>query len=189
MSEHDDKQWESLVSDWQSQPYAHIDLDALLARSKRRTFVAKLFLFMNVIATVGLYASFFLGLYEGDWEMPLMVYIAFGAVLSTVYVYYEFTIRNATWKLAESGPEQALIRAISGVEGAIKYCKLMKYSSIALLPAANWFIYEMGKSSDKEQWVVYAWGNGVVLMMYALAEYYQRKRQHEKNQLEQQLNA
>jgi len=181
-----DEQWDSLVDDWQSQSYKHIkhvDIDSLITQSKKRTLIAKAFIALNIMATIGLYISFFIGLYEGDWETPLMAYLGGGAVLSTVYVYYEIKIRVNTWKLSEGSPEQAVQRALSGIEGAIKYCWLMKISFWVLLPLMNWFTYEVGKMSDKPRLLAYAFGNGLLITSYLITHFYHKKRLKEKEQL------
>jgi len=183
-----DEQWDSLVDDWQSQTYKHIDIDSLITQSKRRTLIAKAFIALNVIATIGLYLSFFIGLYEGDWDTPLMAYLGGGAVLSTIYVFYEIKIRISTWKLSEGSPEQAIQRALSGIDGAIKYCWLMKISFLVLWPLMNWFVYETAKTSDKSALFGYLFVNGMLIVSYGITHYYHKKRIHEKAQLEENVN-
>lgn len=180
-----DEQWDSLVDDWQSQSYKHIDINALIAQSKKRTLIAKAFIALNVIATIGLYVSFFIGLYEGDWDTPIMAYLGGGAVLSTVYVYYEIKIRVNTWKLSEGSPEQAVQRALSGIEGAIKYCWLMKISFLVLLPLMNWFAYEVAKTSEKSGLFGFVFVNSMLVISYGITHYYHKKRIREKVQLEE----
>lgn len=183
-----DEQWESIVDDWQSQSYKHVDIDALIAQSKKRTLIAKSFIVLNIIATAGLYLSFFVGLYQGNWDAPLMAYLGGGAVLSTIYVFYEIKIRMNTWKLNEGSPEQAVHRALSGIDGAIKYCLLMKVSFLVLLPLMNWFAYETSKTSEKSVLFGFIFVNGMLVISYAVTHYYHKKRIREKNQLEEKIS-
>ncbi|WP_286265752.1 hypothetical protein [Thalassotalea atypica] len=179
-----DESWESIAQDWQSQPYEHIDVDLLIKQFKKRTMIAKGFIVLNLIATIGLYISFFFGLYDGQWPTPVMAYLGFGAILSTVYVYYEIKIRQQTWRMSDASPEQAIERYISGIEGAIKYCVLMKVSFWALLPAMNWFTYEMKKGTDKSVLPAFIIGNSILILSYAITHHYHKKRVLEKERLE-----
>jgi len=93
-----DEQWLSLSQDWQSQPYEKTDIQTLLKQTKKRTLLAKSLLLIDAIATLGLIIALLVGLYQGDWGTATIAYLAFGAITSVVFVYYEIKIRLRIWQ-------------------------------------------------------------------------------------------
>ena len=144
-----DEQWLSLSQDWQSQPYEKTDIQTLLKQTKKRTLLAKSLLLIDAIATLGLIIALLVGLYQGDWGTATIAYLAFGAITSVVFVYYEIKIRLRIWQHSCDSPDKAVANAIAGVESSIKYIKLIKLSCWLLLPAANWYVYAMIGESEQ----------------------------------------
>lgn len=178
-----DEQWLSLSQDWQSQPYEKADIQALLKQTKKRTLLAKSLLAIDAIATVGLIIALLVGLYQGDWGTATIAYLAFGAITSVVFVYYEIKIRLRIWQHSCDSPDKAVANAIAGVESSIKYIKLIKLSCWLLLPAANWYVYAMIGESEKSPWPPFFVINIIVVSLWFLSHWFHKKRAKELSQL------
>eukprot|EP00487_Bulimina_marginata_P007749 TRINITY_DN2932_c0_g1_i1.p1 TRINITY_DN2932_c0_g1~~TRINITY_DN2932_c0_g1_i1.p1 ORF type:complete len:124 (+),score=46.04 TRINITY_DN2932_c0_g1_i1:142-513(+) len=50
-----DETWAELTQDWQTQPTAKADISALVKRTRRRTYVAKICFILNIVATLEYY--------------------------------------------------------------------------------------------------------------------------------------
>ena len=174
-----DQQWDDLVDDWQSQPVEKVDTNKLIKQLKKRTFYAKFILLLDVVATIGLFWSFIWSLQEETVHMPTTVFLGVGAVGSLIYTILEFKIRIATWQLDASDAEQVFNKNISGLKGAIQYANLWLYSCYIMLPLANWFVWEVGKTTDKSMLFGYLFANGMLVSMFVGAKYYQKLRQKE----------
>lgn len=178
-----DEQWLSLSQDWQSQPYEKTDIQALLKQTKKRTLLAKSLLVVDVIATLGLIIALLVGLYQGDWGTATIIYLAFGAVTSVVFVYYEIKIRLRIWQHSCDSPDKAIVNAIAGVESSIKYIKLIKLSCWLLLPAVNWYIYVMIGETEKSTWLPFFVINMVIVSLWLISHWFHQKRTKELIQL------
>lgn len=178
-----DEQWLTLSQDWQSQPYEKADIQALLKQTKKRTLLAKSLLAIDIIATVGLIIALVVGLYKGNWGTATIAYLAFGAITSVVFVYYEIKIRLRIWQHSCDSPDKAVANAIVGVESSIKYIKLIKLSCWLLLPAANWYIYAMISESEKSPWPPFFVINIVIVSLWSLSHWFHKKRAKELSQL------
>jgi hypothetical protein len=178
-----DEQWLSLSQDWQSQPYEKTDIQALLKQTKKRTLLAKSLLVIDVIATVGLIIALLVGLYQGDWGTATIAYLAFGAITSVVFVYYEIKIRIRIWQHSCDSPDKAVANAIAGVESSIKYIKLIKLSFGLLLPAVNWYIYAMIGETEKSPWPPFFVINMVIVSLWLISHWFHQKRTKELIQL------
>ena len=178
-----DEQWLSLSQDWQSQPYEKTDIQALLKQTKKRTLLAKSLLVVDVIATLGLIIALLVGLYQGDWGTATIIYLAFGAITSVVFVYYEIKIRLRIWQHSCDSPDKAIVNAIAGVESSIKYIKLIKFSCWLLLPAVNWYIYAMIGETEKSPWPPFFVINMVIVSLWLISHWFHQKRTKELIQL------
>jgi hypothetical protein len=178
-----DEQWLSLSQDWQSQPYEKTDIQALLKQTKKRTLLAKSLLAIDAIATIGLIIALVVGLYQGDWGTATIAYLAFGAITSVVFVYYEIKIRLRIWQHSCDSPDKAVTNAIAGVESSIKYIKLIKLSCWLILPAANWYIYAMIGGSEKSPWPPFFVINIVIVSLWLVSHWFHKKRTKELSQL------
>ena len=65
-----DDQWQSLVDDWQSQPYQKVDIQALLKQSQKRTLGAKLLLLFDIVATLAIIIAFIVGYVGNTMSTP-----------------------------------------------------------------------------------------------------------------------
>lgn len=178
-----DEQWLTLSQDWQNQPYEKTDIQALLKQTKKRTLLAKSLLAIDIIATVGLITTLLIGLYQGDWGTATIAYLAFGAITSVIFVYYEIKIRLRIWKHSCDSPDKAVANAIAGLESSIKYIKLIKLSCWLLLPAVNWYIYVMIEESEKSPWPPFFVINLVIVILWLVSHWFHQKRTKELNQL------
>ena len=178
-----DEQWLSLSQDWQSQPYEKTDIQALLKQTKKRTLLAKSLLVVDVIATLGLIIALLVGLYQADWGTATIIYLAFGAITSVVFVYYEIKIRLRIWQHSCDSPDKAIVNAIAGVESSIKYIKLIKFSCWLLLPAVNWYIYAMIGETEKSPWPPFLVINMVIVNLWLISHWFHQKRTKELIQL------
>ena len=178
-----DEQWLALSQDWQEQPYEKTDIDALLKQTKKRTLLAKSLLGIDIVATIGLIIALVVGLYQGDWGNATIAYLAFGAIGSIVFVYYEVKIRFHIWQHSCDSPDRAIDNAISGVESSIKYIKLVKLSCWALIPAANAYLYAMIGETEKPILPALLFMNIFVVTMWGITHWFHRKRNKEYQQL------
>ena len=178
-----DDSWLAISRDWQEQPYEKANLDALVRKTRRRTWWAKACLVSNIIATAGMLLALLVGLYQGDWEMPHLVALAVLFAASVVYIYIEIKIRSAAWQLNDAGPDHALKAAISGGESSLQYARLMKWSWYLLIIPLNWYAYAMMEFREKITWKTFVFINGFLLVMYIGTHIYQKKRERELNSL------
>ncbi|MFD2164763.1 hypothetical protein ACFSJY_00660 [Thalassotalea euphylliae] len=183
-----DEQWDSLVDDWQSQPYEKVDTNKLIKQLKKRTFYAKLVLFLDVIATVGLAWSFFWSLDNDDFNLPTTIYLGVGAVGSLIYTILAFNIRFATWRMDASDPEQVFHKNMSALKGAIQYANLWVYSCYIILPLGNWFVWEIGKTTEKSMFYGYVFMNSLTLFMIACGLVFKARRQRELDSMNEIIN-
>ncbi|WDE06463.1 hypothetical protein SG34_005955 [Thalassomonas viridans] len=180
-----DDSWLAISQDWQEQPYEKANLDALVRKTRRRTWWAKACLVANILATAGMLVTLLVGLYRGDWETPHLVTLAVLFVSSVVYVYIEIKIRSAAWQLNDAGPDHALKAAISGGKSSLQYARLMKWSFYFLIIPLNWYAYAMMEFREKITWKTFAFINVFLLVMYICTHIYQKKRERELASLKQ----
>lgn len=178
-----DDQWLTLSQDWQSQPYQKTDIQTLLKQTKKRTQQAKLLLALDIIATIGLFITLLVGLYQGDWQAATITYLIFGVITSLVFVYYEIQIRLRIWQHSCDSPDKAVANAIAGIESSIKYIKLIKLSCWLLLPVANFYLYVVLEASEKSPWLAFFAMNTFIFSMWFLANWFYKKRNKQLSQL------
>ena len=180
-----DENWLAISQDWQDLPYEKTDVDALVKKTKRRTWWAKFVMGLNIIATVGILIALLVGFYRGDWQTPTLVYTGFVFIASVVFIYYEVKIRLAAWQLTDAGPDDALKAAISGCQSSLHYARLVKWSFYLLTVPVNWYVYAMMEFKAKITWKTFVITNVILLVMYLINQRYQKKRQRELSLLEQ----
>lgn len=178
-----DENWLLISKDWQSQPVPKTDIEQLLKRTRRRTNGAKTCFALNVIATLGLLIAFVYGSLSGQLGKPMNTYLGIGGLLSLVMVYYEMKIRLSAWKGLCDSPQKAIEHAITGCKSSMQYMMLTKASTVPFFFLMNWFIYTVGKTSDKPVLVAFIFANGFVVGVYIIADYLHQKRKKEYQQL------
>ena len=178
-----DEDWLALTEDWQAQPYEKTDIQALLKQTRRRTLWAKAILILDCVATLGLIIALCIGLYQANWDNATLMYVAFGSLLSTVFVYYEIKIRHHPWKHSCDSPDKAIINAVAGCQSSIKYIKLIKLSCYFMLPAINCYIYVMRHGTEKPLWPAFLIINLFVFTLWIVAHLFHLKRSNELKQL------
>lgn len=183
-----DDTWAELSQDWQSQPYEKVDIKALLAQTRKRTFWAKFLLSLNILATISFIVVVIILWISDSQDTATMTYLIFGAVGSIIFVYYEINIRLNAWQQISVSPELAVKNAIKGVESSIQYIRLTKFSCWFLIPAGSWYVIEMAKQADKPIWLGLILMNGAVAVMWGITHCFHRKRNAELAQLKLSLN-
>jgi hypothetical protein len=178
-----DDTWTELSQDWQAQPTAKTDINALVKRTRKRTRQAKFVFALDIILALAIILFFFYGVYDGQWGEPTNIYAGLGGLAAGVFVYLETKIRVATWSHLCDSPEKAIDNAIAGSESALKYLLFSKISLLPLLPLLNWYIYAMSQTSDKTVWFAYLMANSLMLVIYLVVEFLHRKRKKEYCQL------
>ncbi|NMP30887.1 hypothetical protein HII17_04860 [Thalassotalea sp. M1531] len=183
-----DEQWDSLVEDWQSQPYEKVNITKLIHQLKKRTLYAKSVLGLDVLATLFLFSALFYELKQVPVDIATVIFVGIGAVGSLIYTIVEFNIRIKTWRLDASDPKQAFEKNISGLKGAIQFANLWLYSCYIICPIVNWYIWELSKTSEKPILPAYLFANGLVAVMLIGAYIYKNKRQTELKQMNDIIN-
>lgn len=178
-----DEQWQSLSQDWQSQPVEKTDIQALLKQTKRRTTWAKTCFALNILATAGLFISFFYGVMIGEFGTPWNLYLGGAGLMSLIFVYYEMKIRAKTWRQISDSPDQAIENALAGCESSMKYMSLTKWSCLPFGVLANWFVYSVGKEGDKPMLGALIFINVFIAVMFLITELIHRKRKKEFKEL------
>ncbi|MCO4797656.1 MAG: hypothetical protein KC484_00450 [Colwelliaceae bacterium] len=178
-----DEEWDSLTQDWQTQSFEKTDIQALLKQTKKRTRWAKSCYVLNIIATLGLLASFIYGLLEGEFGKPWNTYLGMGGLMSLIFVYYERKIRIKTWSQVSDSPDKAIENALAGCESAIKYMALTKWSCLPFGVLANWFVYSIGQEENKSVLSAFIFINVFIGIMYFITDVIHRKRKREQKEL------
>ena len=178
-----DDTWAELTQDWQAQPTAKTDIAALVKRTRRRTYGAKLCFILNILATLSILIAFVYGIYQGEWGEPVNIYLGFGGLFSIAFIYFEMKVRVAAWSKLSDSPEKAIDNAISGCESSMKYMRITQISLLPFLPLVNWFIYSLAQTSSKAVLPAYLFANGFMLVVFIVVDYLYRKRKKERQQL------
>lgn len=144
-----DEQWANLTKDWQAQPVPKTDIKRLLRQTRSRTWRAKGLFISNIIATFGLLASWLYGWLASEWDRSLVSYLGVTGVLSIVFVYYEFKIRQSVWQQISDSPDNALQNALKGYESSLNYIRLIYWSFIPIFIVVN--IYLVAAAIEAEQ--------------------------------------
>jgi len=175
--------WAELTQDWQAQPVPKTDIEQLLKRTRRRTNGAKFCFALNALVTLGLLIAFIYGVFAGQLGEPMNTYIGLGSLISIVLVFYEMKIRLAVWRSLCDSPSKAVDHAISACKSSMQYMVLTKVSTVPFFFLMNWFIYTIGKTSDKPLLMAYLFANGFLVVVYIATDYLHRKRRKEYQQL------
>ena len=174
-----DEQWDELVNDWQSQPYEKVDTDALVKKLKKRTRGAKLMLLCNVLGTIAIFSVFIWSLVKQDPDHVVSIFSGVGGLLSLIYTVIEIKIRTATWKMDATDPEQVFNKTLSSLKGSVQYAKLWLFNCYLLIPGINWFLWEIGKTSEKDMLVGYLLANSINATFIIGGLIYQKRRKAE----------
>ncbi|WP_448211355.1 hypothetical protein [Colwellia sp. MEBiC06753] len=178
-----DDNWQTLVDDWQSQPYQAQDIDKLVKQLSHRTLMAKVILAFDILATLFLLGCLVYQLKTDPDDTATLVFLAVGGLGSLVYTILEFRIRIRTWQLDASDPQQAFEKSISGIKGAIHYANLWIYTSYLMYPLVNWYIWELGKTATKPILPAYIMANALVTVMVIGGVIFKRRRAVELNRM------
>lgn len=178
-----DEQWATLTQDWQDQPIVHTDVKELLKQTKRRTIKAKLLFGSNILATIGLLYSWLYGWLWGNWERPLVNYLGFGTVISIIFCYLEYKVRQKAWANINDGPDMAISNAVESYRSSLNYIKLTKWSCLPMLFIANYFLYEVAVEAEKSPIKGIIIFNLFIAIVYAITHAIGVKRQKELDTL------
>ncbi|MDO6426329.1 hypothetical protein Q4489_04855 [Thalassotalea sp. 1_MG-2023] len=175
-----DEQWQELAKDWQQQPTEKADIKKLLKETKRRTRKAKCLFWGNVVATIGLlFGAMYGTLIEDSWERSFLSYMWGSFVLSVVFCYYEYKIRQTAWQQINDSPENAVNNAIKGIESSLSYIRLTKWSCLPFGLLANFFVYETALNAEKPAMNGLITINILIVLMFAITHWFGLKRQKE----------
>jgi hypothetical protein len=178
-----DEQWAVITQDWQTQPVQETDVVALLKQTKRRMLWAKVFLTLNVIAVVGIFIYFIIGLSQGDLGTPMNTYLGMSGLVMTIFVYYEIKIRLQTWRQCCDSPDKAIDNAIAACQSSIKYMILNKLACIPFTIMGNWFVVVMAFENDKPIWTGLIFVNVILITIYIVSDKFHKKRKEEYQRL------
>lgn len=175
-----DEQWQVLTQDWQQQPTEKTDIKKLLKETKRRTRKAKCLFWGNVVATLSLLCGAIYGtVFEDSWERAFIGYMWGSFVLSVIFCYYEYKIRQVVWQQINDSPEKALQNAIKGIESSLSYIRLTKWSCLPFGLLANFFVYETAINAEKPATNGLIAVNVFIAVMFAITHWFGVKRQKE----------
>ena len=181
-------EWLAISEDWQSQPYEKVDMQSLLAQTKRKMNYSKAILAFDFFGTLILIVAAIYGYFIEQWETPTIIYLAVAGLLSIVFVYYEVKIRLASWRLFDINPENVIENAIAGCQSSIQYIMLVKLSCYGLMPLMNWYLVEIISMQEKAIVKPLVIANSLLIGMYLIAHYYHVKRKNELTQLTSSLD-
>lgn len=181
----DDPNWQSLASDWQSQPVIETDIKALIKETKRRTRWAKILLGLDIVGTIGILIGFIYQFFTPEQDTHLIIYLGLATLGTIIYTIYAIRIRRAAWASMCESPERALETAIKGAESSLKYIQAIIWSLYAMTPLANWFVYSVATSREKSP----LWGlvvfNLIMLVSFVALARIKKRRVNELAQLNQ----
>lgn len=179
-----DQQWQEIAQDWQQQEYKKTDIKALTKQTAARIFKAKLLFAFDLIATlfIVVYFAFNFNNFE---DKASFYYMAFAAIGTPIYMFYAIKIRRASWQLGQGTPSSALFAALAACRSSINYLQLLKFSSYIMFVAVNWYIYELGKTSEKSIWLAILLANIPIFLIYYISHRMQNKRLIELTKLQQ----
>lgn len=186
MSLLDDPQWQSLASDWQSQPVVETDIKALIKETKQRTRWAKALLGFDIIGTIGIFIGFIYQFFAAEQDNHLKIYLGLATLGSFIYTVYAIRIRKAAWSAMCESPERALETAIKGAESSLKYIQAIIWSFYGMTPLANWFIYNVATSREKSPFWGLAVFNIIMLVSFVAMARIKSRRAKELAHLNQQ---
>lgn len=178
-----EQEWQNLTQDWQSQDYVKTDMQALLRRTRIRTYWAKSYMALNILATIGLVVAFFVGLYQGEWGGAINTYLAGVSIISVIFSYYEFRIRVKTWQQCCGSPDKAIEQAIDGCLSSIKYIKLTKITFLAFLLMINWLFFALEQQQNEPDRLSLILVNGTFLVLFVITHLLHLKRKKEYREL------
>ena len=180
-----DEQWQSLSQDWQAQPFKKTDMQALVSKTKKRTYWAKALLALDVLATVFIFVMFVYGFYAEKWSTATQTFLFCSGIGSIIYVYYEFQIRLNTWQQNCGSPDNALTNGIASCQSSIKYIKLIKLWFWITLPGVNWYLYVMSHELEKSLVLSAIIINGIIVITWLVTHVFHKKRIKELKELSQ----
>lgn len=182
-----DEQWASLTQDWQEQPVPKSDIKRLLKQTRSRTWRAKGLFFSNVVATIGLLVSWLYGWLVSEWDRSLVSYLGVTGVLSIVFVYYEFKIRQSVWQQISDSPDNALQNALKGYESSLNYIRLIYWSFIPIFIVVNIYLVAAAKEAEQPILPGLIFGNVFLIICLLITWGYGVKRKKEFNALSERI--
>ncbi len=178
-----DEQWAAITQDWQTQPVQESDVVALLKQTKWRMLWAKAFLALNILAVVGIFFYFILGLIHGNFGTPVNTYLGMSGLVTMIFVYYEIKIRLKTWRQCCDSPDKAIENAIAACQSSIKYMILNKLACIPFGVMGNWVVVVMAFENDKPIWRGLIFINVILITIYIVSDRLHKKRKEEYQRL------
>lgn len=178
-----DMQWAELAEDWQSQPYPKTDINKLIQKTKRRVIAAKCCLALDVLGTIAIFIFFLVSLFSDNQNKATLYYLGFGSIFALAFCIHTVRFRIQGWRQLSDSPDQAITNAIANCKSSIKYLQMSKLSCYLLLPAVNWYLYELATSADKPLWPPLLFINIFVAVVWGVSHYLLSKRKSELIQL------
>lgn len=177
--------WDSLVDDWQTQPYEKVDMTKLVKQLRRRTLGAYANLALDIVATIFLFvACYWVSVNEPE-DRATIIYLAIGGVGSLIYTIFEIKIRLATWKMDATSPSEYFEKNMSALRGSVRFANVWLVSCYIMLPIINWYVWELGKTTEKNINLAYLLANFFVVVLIVLGMIFKRRRKSELSRLEE----
>lgn len=178
-----DMQWAELAEDWQSQPYPKTDINKLIQKTKRRVIAAKCCLALDVLGTLAIIVYFLITLFSVEQNTATLYYLGFGSIVTVAFCIHTVRFRLQAWRQLSDSPDKAITNAIANCKSSVKYLQVCKLSCYLLLPAVNWYLYELSASADKPMWPPLLFINVFVGFVWGVSHYLLSKRKIELIQL------
>ncbi|MGB1199121.1 MAG: hypothetical protein ACPG46_08730 [Thalassotalea sp.] len=175
--------WDELTQDWQEQPYQKTDISELVKQTKRRVVVGKCCLVLDLVGTLGAIVAFIYGATLGGWKEPTLYYLGFGCIISAIFCFQTVKVRVQGWRQLKGSPDNAIANAIINCKSSIQYTQLSKYVCYLILPAANWYLFEIMSTSEKSVTPPLIFINVFLSVVWAISHYFFIKRSKELIQL------
>ncbi|GHE94922.1 hypothetical protein [Thalassotalea profundi] len=176
-------QWAELTKDWQSQTYPKTDIKQLIKQTKRRVKAAKYWLAVDIIGTMAIIIGFFIALFFYENDKATLYYLGFGSIVTSIFCIHTVNFRIRGWRQLSDSPDQAIHNAIKNAESSKRYLNLCKISCYILLPAVNWYLFEVSTLAEKPILPPLLFINVFVAGMWGASHYYLVKRKKEIKQL------
>jgi len=178
-----EQEWLTLAQDWQQQSFTKVDIDKLTKKTAKRLLKTKLIFAIDLMATIGIIIYFFyLWLFSTE-NTATVIYMAFAALTSPIYMYISYQMRIVSWRVGVGTPTSAISAAIEACNSSIQYLQLSKYCAFAFVIPLNWYIYTIKTAQNKPMLLGLILANSILLLMYGISDHMQKKRKNELAEL------
>ena len=173
--------WQSFASDWQSQPYNKVDIDALVKQTQRRSFWAKCLLAIDSVTIVILFGFLAYLFAQPDTDKATIAYVLSACVIFGTYLFYAVKLRLSSWKLMSSEPSTIIQSAKIGIKSSLQYIKLLTIATWLFWPTFNIYAYVVAPLREKEIVIPVIVANAVIIISLIILKVMQNKRKKELN--------